>query len=230
MKLIITRPSKDAEALAMKLKALGHEPVIVPLLEIIPRQGVAIPQRSYQAICLTSANGVVVYPDHISIPVFTVGPQSAEAAQTAGYGAVSHHGGDVEGMVSFITTTLKPLDGPLLYLSGATTSGDLEGQLTAHGFYVDRIVTYDAVATEPHHLAGVIGNSNGVLLYSPRSAKLWASAVERANAQSHVRNIIHFCLSTNIAKALPQSWPTRIAATPDEFALLATLEQFGEQE
>jgi len=235
MKLIITRPKQDAEALAIRLKSLGHEAVIVPLLEIVPRQGISVPPRSYQAICLTSANGIINDPSLVSKRVLTVGPQSAEAARAAGYEAVSHHGGDLEGLVSHIARTLKPQDGPLLYLSGATTSGDLEGQLKALGFSVDRIVTYDAVAIEPLDLANVIHISNGVLLYSPRSAKLWANAVEKANAQAHIQRIIHYCLSVAVAKALPHSWLTRTATAPDESALLATLArpglvQFGEQE
>lgn len=40
MQLILTRPAKDAAPLADKLATLGHETILVPLLDIVPRAGV----------------------------------------------------------------------------------------------------------------------------------------------------------------------------------------------
>ena len=147
MRLILTRPEKDARALAEKLRARGHGISIVPLLEIIPRRGVMLPQRSYQAVCITSANGLAnakLVEGLQEVRLLCVGPQSSAAATHAGFRHVEAHGGDVDGLTSFITSHLQPSDGPLLYLSGAATSGDLEGKLRKAGFDVDRIVAYDA--------------------------------------------------------------------------------------
>jgi uroporphyrinogen-III synthase len=230
MKLIITRPPADAEPLAEKLRVRGHTPVLVPLLEIVPRQHLTLQHRRYQALCLTSANGIIQHAPYLSVPVLAVGPQSAAAATQAGYRHVTHHGGDVEGLVEHIAHHLKPEDGPLLYLSGATTSGDLEGKLQRWGFTVDRLVTYDAIPTVPVISPAMLQSADGVLLYSPRSAMLWVAATERAGAEAHILRLKHYCLSVNVAKVLPQSWPTRIATAPTESALLATLEPQSEQE
>ena len=97
MRLIITRPQIDAAPLAVKLKAIGHTAVIAPVLDIVPRLDVVIPHLPYQAICLSSANGMrclTVDLDH-RIPVYAVGEQSASVARARGFSHVEAEGGDV---------------------------------------------------------------------------------------------------------------------------------------
>lgn len=236
MRLIITRPEKDARSLREKLEALGHDTRTVPLLEIVPRPHVSLPQSTYQAVCITSANGLAntsLIPPVVGLKLLCVGPQSATAAQKAGFANVEAHGGDVNGLTTYIVEHLRPGDGPLLYLSGATTSGDLEGKLRAAGFAVDRVIAYDAIATSPATLREAVTSSDAVLLYSPRSAKLWREEIEKAGLDRHMNVIIHLCLSAAVARALPEGWSFRIAVTPDEKGMLEALEKLepsGEQE
>jgi uroporphyrinogen-III synthase len=233
MKLIITRPEEDAAPLIEKLERLGHDCISLPLLEIIPRATVTVPGPSYQAICLTSANGIraaQIAPDLLHLPVFTVGPQSKAEAQRRGFNHVSAHGGDVAGLARFIAGHLQPENGPILYLSGAETSGDLEGKLKAQKFKVDRVIAYDA---EPAHIADftkIVADADAVLLYSPRSAQLWHSQVESHDCDGHIKKLDHFCLSSNVAAKLPQSWVKRVARSPDESGMFLLLEQSEEEE
>ncbi len=44
MRLLVTRPSEDADALAAKLELLGHQVISSPLLHIAPRADIDIPQ------------------------------------------------------------------------------------------------------------------------------------------------------------------------------------------
>jgi uroporphyrinogen-III synthase len=227
MKLILTRPAKDAMPLAEKLRQLGHEPRLVPLLEIVPRLGVIVSQGNWQALCITSANGLgnkEVLAGLKDVPLLCVGPQSLAAARAAGFTRASAHGGDVEGLTAHIVAHLKTQDGPLLYLSGAATSGDLEGRLRAHGFSVTRVIVYDALRTAAADLSHAVTGADAVLLYSPRSAKLWLEQVEDAGVSEPVQKLTHLCLSQAVAKALPQTWPKTVASTPDEKAMLAVLE------
>ncbi len=227
MKIILTRPIEDAASLAEKLRRLGHIALITPLLEIVARQGVLIPGKNYQAICLTSANAVRVmnYIRFIqNIPLYAVGLQSEQMAKDKGFSIVSAHGGDVAGLHKFLIGQLEPQDGPLLYLSGAETSGDLQGRLQGSGFEVDRIITYDAVKASLTAFQKEIADANAVLIYSPRTAKLWAQEIETLNLTEAASHIKHICLSANVAANLPQSWPRAVAATPTEAALLALLD------
>jgi uroporphyrinogen-III synthase len=227
MRIILTRPVEDAAPLAEKLKRLGHSPMITPLLKIEARPNVSVPAKPYQAICLTSANAVRVLGniDAIkNIPLFAVGQQSEQMAKDKGFAQVSAHGGDVIRLHQFLIGHLKPQDGPLLYLSGAETSGDMQSLLQNSGFEVNRIITYDAVKSSLAQYSAEIQNAEAVLLYSPRTAKLWAAEIESLKLAQAALRIKHICLSTNVAANLPQSWPRAVAATPTEAALLALLD------
>ena len=87
MKLFVTRPRLDAEPLAELLREKGHETVIAPLIEIVPRKHVPIPRLDFQAICITSANGIrsLAVPLPSGLPVYAVGAQSAVAAKAKGF-------------------------------------------------------------------------------------------------------------------------------------------------
>ena len=227
MQIILTRPIEDAEPLAEKLRQLGHSPVITPLLQIIARQGVLIPAKAYQAICLTSANAIRVMNDINAIqhiPLYAVGQQSLQMAKDKGFSQIAAHGGDVIGLHKFLASHLKPEKGPLLYLSGAETSGDLQGLLYKSDFEVDRVITYDAVKSRLTTFRSKIIGADAVLLYSPRTAKLWVDEIETLKLTDVAKRIKHLCFSSNVAANLPQSWPRAIAATPTEPALLALLD------
>ena len=232
MRIAVTRHEEDASALRAKLEALGHEVVMVPLLTIAQRPGVVIPQRDWQAIAVTSANGIRALPEGHglnSIRTLTVGPQSLKAALAAGFAAEAH-GGDVDGLAAFIRGALDPRKGPILYLSGAETAGDLEGQLTAAGFDCHRAVLYDAAPATglgPAESALRGGEIDAVLLYSPRTARIWLQRVHAAGLALQAAHIRNFCLSRNVASVLPEGWAISISETPDEQAMLALLAQTG---
>ena len=227
MRIILTRPVEDAALLAKKLRELGHMPIIAPLLKIEARPNVSFPPKRYQAICLTSSNAIRVLGniDAIqNIPLFAVGQQSEQMAKDKGFLKVSAHGGDVIGLHKFIIGHLNPQDGVLLYLSGAETSGDLQGRLQGSGFEVDRIITYEAVRSSLADFSDEIQSAEAALLYSPRTAKLWASEIETLKLTQTASRIKHICLSANVAANLPQSWPRAVAAAPTEAELLALLD------
>ncbi|MDE2444922.1 MAG: uroporphyrinogen-III synthase [Alphaproteobacteria bacterium] len=234
MKVIITRPIEDAGALSEKLLALGHMPIVVPLMTIVARLGVVIPQRPYQAICLTSANAIRVLSDVTGIatvPLYAVGPQSLRMAKEKGFKLVEAQGGDVIRLHSFLVDALRLKDGPLLYLSGSETSGDLHGRLHRSGFDVDRVITYDALPAQLNRQqAAQIREAEAVVLYSPRSAKLWVQQIEANKMNTQASRVLHVCLSASVAANLPQSWPRAVAEQANELAMLALLDRAAKAE
>jgi uroporphyrinogen-III synthase len=232
MRIAVTRPEEDAGPLKAQLEALGHQVVMTPLMTIRPRAGVAIPERPWQAVALTSANGIRALPEAHGLDEFrtlTVGPQSLKAALARGLKAEAH-GGDVNGLAAFIRSALDPQAGPILYLSGAETAGDLEGQLSGAGFACHRAVLYDAVPAESLGAAETAlskGELDAVLLYSPRTARIWLKLAESAGLLAHAAHVRNFCLSANVASVLPEGWARFVPQTPDEQAMLALLAQTG---
>ena len=232
MRLIIARPQIDAVPLAKTLEAMGHSAIIAPLLDIVARAGVLIPALPFQAICATSANGVrcLNAPINYQIPVFAVGEQSAAAASEKGFQKVEAEGGDVEGLVQHVCAKLKVEDGPLLYLSGAETSGNLEVRLAERGFEVRRVITYDAIPCALDKAVLYIKLAEGVLLYSPRTAKLWRHEIERLDLGNVADQLVYYCLSTAVAQTLPHNWHKFVASKPSENSLLALLDLASEAE
>jgi len=68
------------------------------------------------------------------------------------------------------------------------------------------------------NLASAAAQAQGVLLYSPRSAKLWLELARRHDIKA--KAMLHFCLSPNIAAILPDGFVTRVAPRPTEESLL----------
>ena len=230
MRIAITRPEEDAGPLTAKLEALGHQVIAAPMMAIRRRDHVVIADLPYQAIAVTSANGIRALPHpqrFLMFRILTVGPQSLAAAAALGFKAEAH-GGDVNGLAAFIAAELDPQAGPILYLSGAETAGDLEAQLTSAGFDCRRVVLYDAVpaqslgGAEPALRESTI---DAVLLYSPRTARIWRELVTASGLQHQAAAIRYLCLSRNVAAVLPDKWKVAVAASPDEAAMLALLEQ-----
>jgi len=231
MHILVTRPDEDAGPLKAKIEVMGHRVSVLPLLRIVGREGIAIPDLDYQLAVATSANGIrsLQANDHVkSIRMLTVGPQSLAAARAAGFVHAEAQGGDVAGLAQFIARNFKPDAGPVLYLSGAETSGDLQGSLQELGFTVDRVTLYDAVpAASLGAIAAEVraGTLSGVLLYSPRTARIWRALVAAEELESQAARIHHYCLSANVAAALPAGWLHTIAKKPEEAAMLGLLEQ-----
>jgi uroporphyrinogen-III synthase len=233
MKLIITRPRQDSESLLKKLEGLGHDVLASPLLEIVQNPRIMIPARPWAALLVTSANGVRCLPQGLVSPdvrVIAVGAQSAEAARAFGFHNVEARGGDVEQLGNWIVKHFAPAAGPLLYVTGKEISGDLAGTLAESGFEVCRVETYQARPKPLELSLEDIEHRDGVLLYSPRSAKFWLAEITVRGLTDAAARLRHYCLSPAVAHILPQDWRITVASAPTESALLQLLEPAGKGE
>ena len=237
MRLIVTRPREDARPLGRRLEALGHEVMLAPLLSIRRAGRLTIPQRDYQAVLITSANSARAIGGRPELQhlkgatALVVGPASAAAAARIGFSHIEQADGDVAALVGSAIAVLRPAGGPLLYVSGAVTAGDLAGRLEASGFDVDRVVAYEARPADrlPKACAAAMaaGKADGVLLFSPRSARIWAALVSAADLTDAAAQLTNYCLSENVAGAvlsgLGAEVATQVSPLPDETALLAMI-------
>ena len=223
MKWIVTRPKEDSAGIAAALLERGHDVILAPLIEIVPRAKVEVPTLGFQAVCFTSANAVRHLPSGVSrqLSAFTVGAQSAAAASIAGFKHIEAKGGNVEGLASHIIHCLKPSNGAILYISGSETSGDLAGALRAAGFSVTKLMAYDALPVQINLSAAEVAACDGVLLYSKRSAKLWMQEMQRLEL---FPRLSHICLSQQILETLPEKWRRKVAHEPTEASLLELID------
>ncbi len=235
MRLLVTRPLVDAHGTVLALEALGHTVSLEPLLRIDPLSEAAIADKPYQAVLVTSANAVRALahrPEAARLSdthVLAVGAASGRAAMAAGFTRVENAAGDLTALSALVGKRCNPGAGPLLYAAGRVVSGDLKGLLEAQGYEVDRAVLYDAVevdALSPETVARLRdGGIDGVLLYSPRSARIWNRVVEQAALRENTTSLAHFCLSQAVADALrgAPGWSDaaiRVASEPNEQTLV----------
>ena len=232
MRLLITRPQEDAVAIADILRARGHVPIIAPLMDVQVREGPDLELDDVQAVLATSANGVRAISRRTprrDVPLYAVGPQTAESARSDGFKTVHSAEGDSAMLVEFVAAHADPTKGSLLHAAGAETAGRLRQALQAKGFTVETTVLYDAVpvAGLPANALSVLekGTMDGVLLFSPRSAKTFAGLVDAARLATACARAHAYCISAATAAALtPLTFAhVAVAGGPNQDAMIALI-------
>jgi uroporphyrinogen-III synthase len=229
MRLLVTRPLDDAQALAERLAARGHAATVEPLLTIAPDLRAPLDLSGIHALVFTSANGVRAYAlrsPRRDLPVFAVGAATAAAAREIGFANVASAEGDVAALEETIAARVSPAEGPLLHVAGAVVAGDLAGRLAARGYTLRRATLYAAEpaprlsAAAQAALEG--GTLDGVLLFSPRSAAIFVELTAAPALRAAVGRLTLFALSPAVAQAAAAAGWRRVvvAPQPDEPALL----------
>jgi uroporphyrinogen-III synthase len=233
VRLIVTRPEPDGARTATKLRALGHDVALVPLLRIEPVRDVDLGGGPFAGVLMTSANALSGAASHEriaelqSLPVFAVGRRTAEAARAAGFPDVISADGNQRDLVRLVRARMAaPERKPLLYLAGEDRSGDLAGDLAALGLPVRTVVVYHAVAASefPDAIrnALALGRVEGVLHFSRRSAESFLRCAGAGEALRPALRVIHYCLSSQVAEPLVAAGAAvvRVASRPEEAALI----------
>jgi uroporphyrinogen-III synthase len=230
MRILVTRPREDGAEIAQRLAELGHETLLAPLLAVKLQTGEPLPLTGIQAILATSANGVRALAARTrvrQIPLFAVGPQTAAAAAASEFIRVRSADGDAAALARMVPQWASPAAGALLHVVGEEGSGWLAEALTARGFEVRREVLYRVEAAS--HLPPDVlqafeqGKVQVALFFSPRSAQVFADCVARVKLST--AGTIAICISANTAGALADLSfaEIRVAASPNQTALLACL-------
>lgn len=174
----ITRTQPGADATAERVRALGHEAVIAPLLRVRTIPDVPVDLDRVVALAFTSANGVRAFAEACGergLTVFAVGAATARAAKSAGFKSVLSADGDVEALAERIAARRAELRGVVLHPGAAEPAGDLAGALEAHGVEARRLILYETAPVDADEATlTALGRSDTVLLHSPRAAEVLA--------------------------------------------------------
>lgn len=221
MRVAITRAAPENARTAERVRARGGEPVLAPLLTIVPC-GYDTNTEGAQALLFTSSNGVRAFPDVRGARqriVLAVGDVTAEAARDAGFTDVRVAEGDVGSLAALARATLDPAKGKLIHIAGDHVAGDLGGALRAAGFKVERRLAYASVAV-PALPAAFNAPLDAVLFHSARAAETFLALGAPGAAQ-----LTAACFSQTIADAASTApWKRLIVSpAPRDEALLDAL-------
>lgn len=233
-RVLVTRPDPGATRTAERLKALGFEPVVLPLTETTPVRPFTPPRGQFGAVAASSPNAVRYAPSEFlrglaGLPVFAVGEATGAAVRDAGLGPVDEGAGDARGLVERITGAMAR-DSRVLLLCGKVRRDVLEEGLAGAGLAPVVCETYDTRPLSPS--AGTVEAAfrglpvDAALFYSAFAAQTFSELIGRAIPRELIENACPYTLSPRIAEALPRELRSAavVAREPNEAAMLSLLE------
>jgi uroporphyrinogen-III synthase len=232
MRLLLTRPTPEAERSAEALRARGHDVLFAPMLEIENISDVSFGVGPWSAVLMTSGNAARALAAHpgrkeiVTLRCFAVGRQTAEAARFAGFTQVISADGDGGDLAQLVMRDVEDKSRPLLYLAGDDRARDMAAELAPAGLSLETIVVYRAVAAkrfEPEIATALRGGAiDGVLHYSRRSTGIFIACAREAGLTEAAGRLRHFCLSARASEPLSEIGAHRIfiATRRDEQAML----------
>lgn len=184
---------------------MGHDALVVPLLEVQVLPDVAVDLRGVAALAFTSANGVRAFAEKSGergLKVFAVGAATAQAARKAGFKSVLSADGDVLALAEGIAVRRKELQGAILHPGALELAGDLSGALERHQVEARRLTLYETLPAElSPETAAMASRCEAVLLHSERAAQVLATVL-KVNPAPHMRAL---ALSKAILKPLSRT-------------------------
>jgi uroporphyrinogen-III synthase len=231
MRILVTRPQREAERTAGRLAALGHTALCAPMLEIVAT-GAALPAQPADAVLATSAQAIVLLNEASAralqkLPLFAVGERTAAAARAAGFTDVRPPAPDARRLVETISAAY-PDPATFLYLAGRDRKADLETALGSRGHRIDVVIVYAAraVTALPQDVWAALwgGEVDAIFHYSRRSAAIFRRLIEAVGLADAAGRALQVCISADAAAPLLGFAPRlAIAGEPNETALLAVL-------
>jgi uroporphyrinogen-III synthase len=236
MRVLVTRPQSSARRTAVRLQALGHEPIMLPLTHAAhdPQAAQAALARPHRALAMTSAEAVraisalgPALAPYLSKPLFAVGKATAEAAEVEGFSNLHPGSGTGAGLAELVAGFPSGSNDPLLYLAGSPRSSSFEESLGARNVpltvaevYRMLPIAYDEDALT---IAFVRARPDAVMLYSRENARLFFRLA--ASFRSALQELLVLGISESILEAVPPHFrrKIKIAERPDEDGLFALL-------
>lgn len=220
----ITRALPGAQSTAERVRGLGFEAIVAPVLQLRDLPG-RIDLAGVGALAFTSANAVRAFAARNrrrDLPVFAVGEATAGAARSAGFAEVESADGNVDALARLIAHRTTELGGVVLHPGNAEPAGDLSGALEGAGIEVRAVSLYETVAAEvPAAVLQGLAAIEGVLVHSPKAGRRLAEILKPWSAP----HLTAYCLSPEVCAPLDSLDIGRVLAAPlpTEDALLSLM-------
>lgn len=210
MRILITRPRESAAPLLNRLKNLGHQVILDPLIEMIPLTLDLPPLSSFEAVVTTSQQAIRCLSTLTPLrdfPLWCVGNESAKVAQDLGFQTLHTAEGSAEDLMIKLMKTIDPSSGKtVLHASGDVIRVDVVDTLSKKGISAKRIVLYktiEATAFSPETFQALKLNTiDATLFYSPRTGRIFQNLCRLSKLENHCKMLMAVCLSDSIKTAI----------------------------
>lgn len=226
MKLLIIRPEPGASATAVRAKAAGFEPILMPLFAIAPRPWQASLPDAFDAMLFTSANAVRHAGEQLdayrALPAHAVGARTASALRDMGIEPATTGN---QGVDEALLAGREAGHCRLLWLAGE----EHINPSLPEGMTVETALCYASDPLPmPDDAVRHIAEADCVALHSPRAAQHFSNLVDDLDIERS--SIIIAAFSPAIAAAAGAGWSAvAIAAQPTDSALLSALASLGKR-
>ena len=220
-RLWLTRTQPFADESAARLRSMGYEVCVAPLLETLERP---LPSRlpTPEALLIfTSRKAVMVFSKLISgrdCECLCVGDATADAARTAGFKQVHSAQGSAYNVTTWIENNIS-VERPLYHASSAYPRGEIIERLQKAGFQkAHREIFYETkmITRDPRNERRA---DDIILLYSPMAAV----ALVSLDVDLQEMEIIPMSSAINAALGTALCKARRIADKPTENSLFTHL-------
>lgn len=217
--LVLLRPQPGNDASAARAREMGLAVIQIPLFDVLPADGGPLPAGPFDALLLTSINGVrfgaTVMSAFAGLPIYAVGEATAYAARIAGHQKVITGGGDAQS-----TATMMAADGRRNVLHVA---GEDVRPFDSQGISILRHTVYRSVERDADTVRAALKGLGPmvVAIHSPRAAVLFASLIPATR-----RMRIHVvAISEAAARVCGKGWASvTVSEAPNDTALLHCVE------
>ncbi len=228
--ILITRPEPGASETAIRIAALGFEPLIAPALTIEATDARLPSAAAVAAVLATSGNALAAcWPAFRDLPLYTVGDATAARARGLGFCHVVSASGDAVALAALVARECQTEKGALLLASGQGQGISLASALRASGFRVIRRVVYRSCPAHdlPVGVTDALRAARvaAALFFSAETARSFVRLVNRAGLRETFCPVDALAIGAAAGVAL-QALPWRriaVAATPTQDAMLALL-------
>lgn len=226
-KVLVTRPLPQARDFADQLKSNGFDPVLCPLLDIVPVVGSYEFSQDYDFVIATSQQvffNEIDFSSLTHIPFCCVGLSTAQKAKNSGFSNIVQSFSKVQDLTDYLNR-LNSQPCRVLYLRGADIQYDL-----AHAFPQfewDQRIVYKA--QEAVHLSSdiidIIPDLCAVTLFSARTAVVFKRLMLHYGLEAHLKGISLVSISEQVSDCVAELDVKKhlVAPSPDTASLLSVL-------
>lgn len=235
MKVLLTRRRADSERTAKRLAEAGIVSLIAPLFKLVETSKEP-PISEPEFLVATSAavfeTGAIrdLVDRYAELPLYCVGPRTAEAAANIGYKNIRQADGNAESLALMIKRDYSPATAATSvngwYLCGSNRAYDLVGALADGSIELHLWEVYEYAfcddAVERIEAEIYAGKPLIIMLYSARSAEKFFFGVNRQILERSLDNVHFVAISKACAAKIPVgfSHKTQIARSPDEDGMI----------